>query len=108
MPNFIDIGEKAKDLQTTLGDYEISDELEERIKTLQTDLDTQREGTATFLAYTAAIVFGIIVILPILFFFLYRVLDPGISDFIRSIVPSLTTLLGLVFGFYFSEKRLRQ
>ena len=106
MPNFINIEEKEKDLQINL--YEISDDLEERIKQMSTDLDTQREGTATVLAYIVAIFFCVIVGLPILFFFIYRVLDPGLSDFIRSIIPSLTTLLGLVFGFYFSEKRLNK
>jgi len=53
VPNFINIEEKEKDLQINL--YEISDDLEERIKQMSTDLDTQREGTATVLAYIVAI-----------------------------------------------------
>lgn len=104
VPNSISIREKAKDLQMNVS--EKSDELEKLINKMSVKLDAKREGTATILAYSAVTILGILVILPILFFFVYRVLDPGLSDFIRSIVPSITTLLGLVFGFYFSEKRL--
>lgn len=104
VPNSISIEEKAKDLQMNVS--EESEELKKLINEMSIKLDVKREGTAAILAYSVVTILGILVVLPILFFFVYRVLDPGLSDFIRSIVPSLTTLLGLVFGFYFSEKRL--
>lgn len=108
MPNFIDLSEKIKDLKTDLKDHEISDELSQRIKKLRTDIDTQREGTAAFLAYAVSVAFCVIIAFPLLFIFLFRFLDPGISEFIKSVLPSITTLLGVAFGFYFSEKRLEK
>lgn len=107
MPEITNIKEKIKDLQTDLVDYEISNELSQRIAELQTDLEPQRERTATFLAYTVSIAFCGVIALPLLFVFLFnKTIATETSDFIKSILPAVSAILGLVFGFYFSEKRL--
>jgi hypothetical protein len=80
--------------------------IEERAKDLQTRVYYQREWTATFLAYVVSIVFCIVIALPFIFFLRFGFLDPVLSEFIKTILPSITTLLGVAFGFYFSIKRL--
>lgn len=107
MPDRVDLEEyiKNKNLYLDLNETEIYD-IGKRAEGLITDINIRREGTATFLAYTVSIVFCIIITLPLLFIFFFRDLDPGISEFIKSVLPSITTLLGVAFGFYFSEKRL--
>jgi len=109
MPDLVDLGEriKNKNLYLDLNETEFYD-IEKHAEGLITEINILREGTATFLAYTVSIVFCVIIALPLLFIFLFRVLDPGMSEFIKSVLPSITTLLGVAFGFYFSEKRLEK
>ncbi len=57
-----------------------------------------REKTTSWLAGSIMIAFLIIISLPIWV--------PSSFDYVKYILPSITTLLGMAFGFYFSERRL--
>ena len=69
-------------------------------------VDIRREATASFLAKAIAVVFVITAISPLIYLFIFKSLSDNFIDFIKTVMTPEATLLGLIIGFYFSEKRL--
>lgn len=69
----------------------------------------KREDTATILAIILISTFSILVIssLYLLFTNFNKELSEKIIEYINIVLPPVATLIGMVFGFYFSEKRLK-
>lgn len=62
-------------------------------------IEQTREKIASILA---VIVTSLLVI-----FLLIPIFKPSAAEYIKDILPVLTTFVGMAFGFYFSEKRLQ-
>jgi hypothetical protein len=67
--------------------------------------ELKRENTASALAIIIVLTFSILVISSLYLLF-FKEGSEKIIDYISIVLPPVTTLIGMVFGFYFSEKRL--
>lgn len=117
------LDERVEDIETAgygVRDYVVEDEVEylkERIENIESGtfgvkdyILKTREDVAKWLAKAVTYVFAVLIIATLAAFFVAlfdsdRSVPDGLVAFVRDTLPVLTTLLGLAFGFYFSEKR---
>jgi hypothetical protein len=89
--------------ETKLDD--INGSLDAETKDKEGKIKTQREIIAGFLAIGILAIFLFTILLPIIYFFINKEIPVQLKDYLSSIIPTMATLLGAAFGFYFSEKR---
>jgi len=68
-------------------------------------LEEIRENIASWLALIIVFLFGIIV-LSCLYLLSIDKYSAEMTEYISIVLPSITTLIGVIFGFYFSQSRL--
>lgn len=67
----------------------------------------KRENTASIVAIIIVLTFSILVIASLYLLF-FKEGSEKIIDYVSIVLPPITTLIGMVFGFYFSETRLNK
>lgn len=81
--------------------------LTEPPKTSESPLETWREKTASRLAYGLLGVFAITVFVPVLQWVAFHTTPSAeLLDYVKHVASIVTPLLGVAFGFYFSQRRL--
>ena len=73
---------------------------------LKVDLDEKRENIASWLAIIIVVLFAVMV-LSTLYLILIGKFSTEITEYINIVLHSITTLIGVVFGFYFSQSRIK-
>ena len=73
---------------------------------LKVDLDEKRENIASLLAITIVVLFAVM-ILSFLYLIFIGKFSTEMIEYINIVLPSITTLIGMVFGFYFSQSRIK-
>lgn len=68
-------------------------------------LEEIRENIASWLALIIVFLFAIIV-LSCLYLLSTDKFSTEITEYVNIVLPSITTLIGVIFGFYFSQSRL--
>lgn len=71
-----------------------------------TEPELKREITASVLAIIIVGTFSLLVI-GSLYFLVTKECSEEIINYTNIVLPPITTLIGMVFGFYFSEKRFK-
>jgi hypothetical protein len=69
-------------------------------------LEEKRENTASLLAKIIVVLFAVMV-LSSLCLLLSDKYSTKVADYIEMVLPSISTLIGVVFGFYFSQSRIK-
>jgi membrane glycosyltransferase len=69
-------------------------------------LDEKRENIASLLAITIVVLFAVM-ILSFLYLIFIGKFSTEMIEYINIVLPSITTLIGMVFGFYFSQSRIK-
>lgn len=73
-------------------------------------IEEKRENTAGWLAIGSLVIFAITILAPLVALILAEgniSSIEGLLEFIKVILPAETALLGMSFGFYFSQSRLK-
>jgi hypothetical protein len=74
--------------------------------TLEEKINIKREDTASLLAKIIVILFAVMVLSSLYLLFCDKY-SAKIINYINIVLPSITTLIGVVFGFYFSQSRIK-
>jgi len=84
----------------------------EVVDTLQTPsvdispLESRREQAATWLAYGLLIVFALTILLPLGYWIVKGKPEGEVLTYVKDVATNQIALLGVAFGFYFSQRRL--
>jgi hypothetical protein len=71
-------------------------------------IEVKRENTAMWLSIATVTIFGLTILATLgALLWVHPSRLPGLLEFIKVILPAETALLGMSFGFYFSQSRLK-
>jgi hypothetical protein len=68
--------------------------------------EERRETAATWLAYGLLGIFVLTILLPLVYWLVYAEPSAAMLTYVKDSLTVETTLLGVTFGFYFSQRRL--
>lgn len=92
---------------TLVGPTELRvEDLQQPPSVSETPLEVRRETTAARLAYGLLGVFALTVLLPLLYWLWQGVPSAEVLTYVKDVTTTEIALLGVTFGFYFSQRRL--